>query len=116
MEVQEWPEPRPGYGEVLVQVHAAGLCGSDLHGFLGHSKIRVPPMVMGHEFAGEIVELGPGVERLAVGDRVTVQPLVGCGHCTLCLAGYANACPDRRLMGGHLQGAFAQRIRMRISD
>lgn len=110
VEVQEWPEPRPAYGEVLVQVHAAGLCGSDLHGFLGHSKIRVPPMVMGHEFAGEIVELGPGVERLAIGDRVTVQPLVGCGHCMLCLSGYANACPDRRLMGGHLQGAFAQRI------
>jgi 2-desacetyl-2-hydroxyethyl bacteriochlorophyllide A dehydrogenase len=110
VEVRDWPEPRPGYGEVLVQVHAAGLCGSDLHGFLGHSKIRVPPMVMGHEFAGEIVELGPGVERLAVGDRVTVQPLVGCGHCAQCLSGYPNACADRRLMGGHLQGAFAQRI------
>jgi L-iditol 2-dehydrogenase len=56
------------------------------------------------------VALGEGVQSLAVGDRVTVQPLIGCGHCALCLSGYANACPDRRLMGGHLQGAFAQRI------
>lgn len=110
VEVREWPEPQPGPGEVLVQVRAAAICGSDLHGFLGHSGIRVPPMIMGHEFAGDVVALGADVQGVAIGDRVAVQPLVGCGRCPQCLAGYPTVCPDRRLMGGHLQGAFAERI------
>ncbi len=110
VELGQWPEPLPEHGEALVRVRAAAICGSDLHGFLGHSKIRIPPMVMGHEFAGDVIALGDGVTTIAVGDRVTVQPLVGCGHCALCLNGRANACPDRRLMGGHRQGAFAERI------
>lgn len=110
MELREWPEPEPGHGEVLVRVRAASICGSDLHGFLGHSKIRVPPMVMGHEFAGDVIALGAAVHDLAVGDRVAVQPLVGCGRCALCLAGQPHICPERRLMGGHIQGAFAERI------
>lgn len=110
VELRDWPEPRPGYGDVLVRVRAAAICGSDLHGFLGHSRIRVPPMVMGHEFAGDVVALGDGVQGISVGDRVTVQPLIGCGHCAYCRDGYPNVCPDRRLMGGHLQGAFAERI------
>lgn len=110
VELRDWPAPQPAYGTVLVRVRAAAICGSDLHGFLGHSKIRVPPMVMGHEFTGDVVALGEGVQTLAVGDRVTVQPLIGCGRCALCLAGHSNVCPDRRLMGGHLQGAFAEQI------
>lgn len=110
VELREWNEPTPRYGEVLLRVRAAAICGSDLHGFLGHSKIRVPPMVMGHEFAGDIIELGPGVTGLAVGDRVTVQPILGCGQCRDCHEGHTNSCANRRLMGGQLQGAFAERI------
>lgn len=110
MELRDWPEPRPGDGEVLVHVRAAAICGSDVHGFLGHSRIRIPPMVMGHEFSGDVIALGAGVDDLTVGDRVTVQPIIGCGRCALCLAGHPNICPERRLMGGHVQGAFAARI------
>jgi 2-desacetyl-2-hydroxyethyl bacteriochlorophyllide A dehydrogenase len=110
VEWREWRDPEPGRGEVLVRVHAAALCGSDLHGFLGHSKIRVPPMVMGHEFTGEIVALGDDVRDLAPGDRVVVQPLVTCGECMSCRAGRTSICPRRRLLGGHLQGAFAEHI------
>ena len=110
VELREWPDPSPATGEVLIEVRAAAICGSDLHGFLGHSRIRVPPMVMGHEFAGEIVALSPEVVDLAIGDRVVVQPLVSCGRCSQCRAGKPNICPYRRLMGGQLQGAFAERI------
>lgn len=110
LEMREWPEPRPGPGEALVRVRACGLCGSDIHGFLGHSAIRVPPMVMGHELAGDVVALGAGVDDLIAGDRVVVQPLVHCGRCAACRAGRTNACPERRLMGGHIQGAFAELI------
>src|SRR5438105_1017917 len=87
VELRDWAEPRPASGQVLIRVHAAAICGSDLHGYLGHSKIRIPPMVMGHEFAGEIVAVGEGVRELSVGDRVTAQPLVNCGHCIYCREG-----------------------------
>ena len=110
VEMQEWREPEPGNNEVLVRVRAAAICGSDVHGFLGYSKIRVPPMVMGHEFTGEILALGSGVSELAVGDRVVVQPLVTCMRCPACLSGRTNICQDRKLLGGHLQGGFAERI------
>jgi len=110
MALSSWQNPTVGYGEVVLQVRTAAICGSDLHGFLGHSKIRIPPMIMGHEFAGDVSALGEGVDGLSVGDRVTVQPLVGCGHCDLCRAGHPNICPDRRLIGGHLPGAFADRV------
>jgi 2-desacetyl-2-hydroxyethyl bacteriochlorophyllide A dehydrogenase len=110
MEIREWPEPQLPADHVLLRVRAAAICGSDLHGFLGHSKIRTPPMVMGHEFSGEVIALGPGVTDIALGTRVTVQPLVGCGRCRDCRQGHSNRCRQRQLMGGHLQGAFAERI------
>jgi 2-desacetyl-2-hydroxyethyl bacteriochlorophyllide A dehydrogenase len=110
VEWREWPDPQLKTGEVLVRVRAAAICGSDLHGFLGHSRIRIPPMVMGHEFAGDVLALGEHVEGIAVGDRVTAQPLVSCGHCRFCRNGSPNYCAERRLLGGQLQGAFAERI------
>lgn len=109
--LQELPTPTLGADEVLVRVAACGICGSDLHGFHGKSAIRVPPMVMGHEFCGQVVESGPGVSDQD-GKRVVVQPLVGCGHCAYCLSGRSNICPDRKLIGGHLQGAFAEYVRV----
>lgn len=110
VEVQEWKEPQLPHDHALLRVHAAAICGSDLHGFLGHSKIRIPPMVMGHEFAGEVIALGSGITDIAVGTRATVQPLIGCGVCRDCLNGHSNICTKRQLMGGHLQGAFAELI------
>ena len=110
VEIQEWPEPQLPVNHVLVRVKAAAICGSDLHGFLGHSKIRIPPMVMGHEFAGEVIALGSAVTDIALGTRVTVQPLIGCGTCRSCRQGQSNRCTQRQLMGAHLQGGFAERI------
>jgi len=110
LEVQSLPEPEAAPDEVLVQVSASGVCGSDVHGFQGKSRIRVPPMVMGHEFGGRVVSTG--TLELETGQRVVVQPVVGCGRCTYCLNGTPNICPKRELIGGQRQGAFAEYVRV----
>lgn len=95
--VEEVPDPTPGPGEVVVRVKAAGICGSDLHGYrIPDAGARAPGM-RGHELAGEVAALGDGVTGLAVGQRVAVEPrhLVGCGHCRWCLSGDYQICPDR---------------------
>jgi 2-desacetyl-2-hydroxyethyl bacteriochlorophyllide A dehydrogenase len=96
--VEEWPDPRPGPGEVLVRVRSAGICGSDLHGYRGESPWARPvPYQDGHELAGEIAALGPGVDRLRVGQRVGVEPehLVGCDRCVHCRGGETHLCAER---------------------
>jgi 2-desacetyl-2-hydroxyethyl bacteriochlorophyllide A dehydrogenase len=111
LELEEVAEPRPAAGEVLVQVAACGICGSDLHGYLGHSARRSAhvPLIMGHEFTGRIVEIGEGVNSsLAVGDRVIVQPQISCGRCRACRAGLGNICPNMAIIGIERPGAFAE--------
>ena len=71
MEMQELPDPTPAAAEVVISVAYAGICGSELSGYLGHNALRTPPLVMGHEFAGEIVALGRDVSGFSVGDAVT---------------------------------------------
>ncbi len=110
VELQDVPEPEPGPGEVLIRVAAAGICGSDIHGFRGRSARRKPPLVMGHEFTGRVAALGSGVEDLSVGQRVVVNPLLPCGVCELCRAGRGNICPNRKLVGMDRPGAFAEYI------
>lgn len=112
VEVQELPDPLPDPDDVVVRVSACGICGSDVHGFQGRSRIRIPPMVMGHEFTGRIAERGTRIENLDMGQRVVVQPIVGCGQCALCLEGRPNICPARQLIGGHRPGAFAEYVRV----
>jgi len=87
LQIQDLPDPRAGEGEVLVEVRACGICGSDVHGMDGSTGRRIPPIVMGHEAAGVIVELGPGVRDLAAGDRVTFDSMVWCGECSFCRRG-----------------------------
>lgn len=106
-ELQERPDPAPGPGEVVVRIRASGVCGSDLLGYLGKSKKRIPPLVLGHEMAGEIAG---GESDLAPGTRVTVLPLFTCGACRPCKAGRSNLCADRRLLGMNLQGGFAEAV------
>jgi threonine dehydrogenase-like Zn-dependent dehydrogenase len=108
MEIQNQPDPTPRAGEVILRVEAAGICGSELSGYLGQNSLRVPPLVMGHEFAGTVAVVGEGVSGLQVGDRVTVNPLSGCGACELCRMGLANLCPRRQIIGIHRPGAFAE--------
>ena len=110
MEMQEVSEPGGSPGHVVLRVGAASICGSDLHGFLGKSAKRVPPLIMGHEFTGEIVDLGPGADGLSIGDRVTVNPILTCGRCEECLRGRTSICPNRTVIGIEHPGAFAKYV------
>mgnify|MGYP000182647648 CR=1 FL=1 len=105
MALVDIPEPAPGPGEVKVLVKATGICGTDLYGY---SAVK-PPVVLGHETAGEVVEVGEGVKRLRVGDRVTTETTAYvCGKCRFCQSGNYNLCPERRGLGSKVNGAFAK--------
>ena len=95
------PEPRAADGEVLIRIEAVGICGSDMHAYHGHDPRRVPPLILGHELAGEILA-GPGKGR-----RVTVNPLIVCGHCEYCVQGRNNLCANRTMIGMTRPGGFA---------
>jgi threonine dehydrogenase-like Zn-dependent dehydrogenase len=111
MEIEERPDPGdPGPGELIVRPQAVGICGSEVEGYLGHMDNRTPPLVFGHEFAGVVVAAGADVRELE-GARVAINPLSGCGHCRLCRAGHSNLCLDRKLIGVHSDGAFADFVR-----
>ena len=102
-------EPAPGPGQVKIEVKAAGICGSDLH--IYHDEIQIPiepPVVMGHEFSGVVVECGEGVGRIQTGDRVTCETSATiCGHCLQCRIGSYNMCADRKVVGYAIDGCFA---------
>jgi L-iditol 2-dehydrogenase len=105
--------PTIGDNEVLVRVAACGICGSDVHGYDGTSGRRIPPIIMGHEAAGTIVETGSTVDRAHVGDRVTFDSTIYCGKCEACRRGQINLCPNRRVLGVSCgdyrqHGAFAE--------
>ena len=104
MEVREVEEPAPAAGEVLLRIDAVGICGSDLHAYHGHDPRRVPPMILGHEFAATVVA-GEGAGR-----RVTGNPLVTCGTCEFCVQGRNNLCANRTMIGMSRPGAFAERM------
>jgi len=108
--IEELPEPDFGRDDVLVRVKAVGICGSDLHAYEGISKRRVPPLVMGHEMAGEIADVGENVEILQKKDRVVVYPVLSCGECEYCRSGNENLCRDIRFMGLHVPGGFAEYV------
>jgi (R,R)-butanediol dehydrogenase / meso-butanediol dehydrogenase / diacetyl reductase len=108
MAVEEVPEPAVEPGTVVVRPEAVGICGSEIEGYLGKMGNRTPPLVMGHEFAGLVTEVGEGVEEDLVGREVAVNPLSSDGTCPLCRSGYTNLCPNRRLIGIHSPGGFAE--------
>lgn len=108
--IENVPLPKIKDDEVLVKVKAVSICGSDLHAYRGVSKRRIPPLVMGHEFSGEIVEVGKKVKNLSMGERVVVEPIVSCGTCRLCRLGRNNICENLQLVGLHLSGAFSEYV------
>jgi 2-desacetyl-2-hydroxyethyl bacteriochlorophyllide A dehydrogenase len=111
MTIEERPDPAdPGDGELIVRPEAVGICGSEVEGYLGHMGNRTPPLIMGHEFAGVVVAAGRQAQELE-GARVAVNPLSGCGECRLCRSGHGNLCADRKLIGVHSDGAFADFVR-----
>jgi L-iditol 2-dehydrogenase len=115
LEVVQMPTPDIGPDDVLVRVRACGICGSDVHGLDGKTGRRIPPLVMGHEAAGEVVESGARVPDLRPGDRVTFDSTVYCGQCFHCARGEANLCDHREVLGVspgpyRRHGAFAEYV------
>ena len=109
VEVVEQPDPALGPGEVRLEVEACGICGSDLHMYLGHHPVLRPPLQMGHEFAGRVTEVGPGVSSVRPGERVVGMAGRGCGECAACLEGNYNWCERLEIIGGHRPGGLAER-------
>ena len=116
LKVEKRPEPQPGAGEVIIRFGAGGDCRSDLHyyheGRVGNFELR-EPLILGHELAGQVVEIGEGVTKVKVGQRVAVNPTRPCLHCHFCLSGRSNLCKNVRFFGSasrfpHVQGGFAE--------
>ena len=114
IELEERPMPKPGPGQVLIEVRAVGVCGSDVHWFtegrIGELSLS-GPLVLGHEAAGVVRALGPGTGRLKVGQRVSMEPGVPCGRCRACRCGQYNLCPDVRFFATPpVDGTFARYV------
>jgi (R,R)-butanediol dehydrogenase/meso-butanediol dehydrogenase/diacetyl reductase len=104
--LEDRPDPSPRPGEVVLRVERCGICGSELHLNDGPPREFPGGLVMGHEFAGEVVALGPGVDGLSIGERVAAYPAVGCGACPACAAGNQILCQTgMRLLGGYAEYA-----------
>lgn len=108
MNVRQLAVPKPLANEVLIRVEVAGICGSELSGYLGQNSLRKPPLVMGHEFSGVITAVGSAVNDLQSGERVTVNPLLSCGDCRSCKMGAPQLCTERQVIGAARPGAFAE--------
>jgi L-iditol 2-dehydrogenase len=111
--MREVPEPEPGPQDVLIEVKACGICGSDVHGYDGSTGRRIPPLIMGHEAAGVVAKIGTEVHGVQVGDRVTFDSIVSCGKCLYCSTGDINLCETRQVLGVSCgdyrrDGAFAE--------
>ncbi|MEQ1901368.1 MAG: zinc-dependent alcohol dehydrogenase family protein [Devosia sp.] len=109
MAVDEVPRPEAGPGEVLIRVEAAGICGSDRHMFRGEYPTALP-VTLGHEFCGIVEALGPGATRLRIGQLVTVDPNIACGHCDACREGRVNLCVSLEAIGVTRDGGFAEYV------
>ena len=113
LEIQDWSCPEIAPDEVLLRVAACGICGSDIHGMDGSTGRRQPPIIMGHEAAGTIVEVGGSVRDWVAGERVTFDSTIYCGRCWYCRRGDINLCDHRRVLGVSCDdyrrhGAFAE--------
>jgi L-iditol 2-dehydrogenase len=115
LELTDMPQPEIGPNDVLVRVQACGICGSDVHGLDGSTGRRIPPLVMGHEAAGIISDVGRDVKAWKAGDRVTFDSTVSCGNCHFCRRGEINLCDNRQVLGVSCgdyrrHGAFAEYV------
>jgi len=117
LEIAEVPDPRPARGEVLVRVAGCGLCHTDLH-YIDHGvkTFKLPPLILGHEAAGVVAELGPGVTGRAVGDRVLIPSVLGCGQCDYCRQGRENLCSQMVMLGNNIDGGYAELVVVPAKD
>ncbi|VUS97907.1 Zn-dependent oxidoreductase [Klebsiella spallanzanii] len=106
--IEERPLAQPAAGEVRVKVKLAGICGSDSHIYRGHNPFAKYPRVIGHEFFGVIDAVGEGVADKAIGQRVSVDPVISCGHCYPCSVGKPNVCTSLVVLGVHRDGGFSE--------
>lgn len=104
MTYREEPLPNPGQGHVVMDVSAAAICGSDMHAYHGHDERRVPPLILGHEVCGTVLE------GEYAGKKMVINPLMTCGHCLDCVTGRSNLCRHRELIGMYLPGALAEMV------
>lgn len=100
----------PGPGEVLIQVHRAGVCGTDLHAFRGRQPFFTYPRILGHELGVEVLRTGDGVSNVAPGDRCAVEPYLNCGHCIACRRGKPNCCTQIQVLGVHTDGGLRPQL------
>lgn len=116
--VQQRPDPRPGPDEVLIDVIATGICGSDFHGYSGENGRRQPGQVMGHETVGRIADLGTAAGDHRIGDLVTVNPVINCGVCAACRAGQEHWCATKKVLGvtPEMSAAFADQFVVRAQN
>ncbi|HEY8343450.1 MAG TPA: L-threonine 3-dehydrogenase [Calditerricola sp.] len=112
-DLREVPIPKPGPGDALVRVKATTICGTDVHIYVwddwAKSRIRVP-QIIGHEFSGVVVDVGPGVTHVQAGDHVSAETHFVCGHCPQCLTGQAHICQNTRILGVDRDGCFAEYV------
>lgn len=109
IQLQDVPTPEPGNGEVRVKLKLIGVCGSDVHLFLGH-RLLDKPNIIGHEGLGYIDKIGPGVTGRALGERVVIEPNIPCRNCRYCYAGKGNICINKRVVGVNEPGCFAEYV------
>ena len=116
--VTDLPTPHAGPGELVLRNQVCGVCGTDVHIYHGEpgSADVNPPVVLGHEYSGEVVEVGEGVTGFAVGDHVTLDPNIYCGHCAYCQNGKKQLCPSMEAIGVTRDGGFAQYSRIPASQ
>lgn len=113
LEIKEMPVPEINYDEVLIKVHYTGICGTDVHIFTDQFPIYYPPVILGHEFSGEIVKLGGKVTSWKTGERVVAEcQSLACGKCRFCRTGHPEACTAKRSPGWGINGSFADYIKM----
>ena len=105
---REVPIPKPEAGQVLIKIQRIGICGSDIHVYHGKHPFTSYPVTQGHEVSGEVAALGEGVETFAVGQKVTIEPQVFCGHCHPCTHGKYNLCEELKVMGFQTTGTASQ--------
>lgn len=115
LSIAEVDPPKIGEGEVLVEVHACGVCGTDLHIYDGQFPASYP-IIMGHEFCGIVVDVGGGVSHISIGNRVAIQPNVACRICEMCRRGRPNLCEGLLAYGVHMNGGFAQLCAVRSEN
>jgi L-iditol 2-dehydrogenase len=107
IEILDYPIPKPGINELLLQVNACGICGTDFHIFEGKAP-AASPIILGHEFTGEIVDKQTNLMDFEIGDSVAINPNIHCGYCKFCRAGRINLCTNLKALGVTLNGGFAQ--------